>query len=47
MYELVWELLAGDQVVDRGGVIRYKHVGPLDTESAKMLVDEAAKAAAP
>ncbi len=34
-------------VIGPDGVIRYKHVGPLDTESAKMLVDEAAKAAAP
>jgi cytochrome c biogenesis protein CcmG, thiol:disulfide interchange protein DsbE len=34
-------------VVGPDGVIRYKHVGPLDTESLKVLVAEAEKAAKP
>ena len=34
-------------VIGPDGVIRYKHVGPLDASSAKVLADEAAKAAAP
>ncbi len=34
-------------VISPDGVIRYKHVGPLDAGSAKALVDEAAKAATP
>ena len=34
-------------VIGPDGVIRYKHVGPLDSASAKALTKEAAKAAAP
>ena len=34
-------------VIGPDGVIRYKQVGPLDAESAKALLEEAAKAAAP
>ena len=34
-------------VIGPDGVIRYKHVGPLDTAGAKELMQEAAKAAAP
>ena len=34
-------------VIGPDGVIRYKHVGPLDAGSAEALLAEAAKAAAP
>jgi cytochrome c biogenesis protein CcmG, thiol:disulfide interchange protein DsbE len=34
-------------VIGPDGVIRYKHVGPLDAESVKVLVAEAEKAALP
>ena len=34
-------------VIGPDGIIRYKHVGPLNAESAKVLTSEAAKAAAP
>ena len=33
-------------VIGPDGVIRYKHVGPLDARSAKILMEEAAQAAA-